>query len=46
MKRTLVQEEVRKMRFLEAYEGWNEGRLSQEEAAERKRPVKSVLSLM
>ncbi|MDR3351774.1 MAG: helix-turn-helix domain-containing protein, partial [Zoogloeaceae bacterium] len=34
MKRTLVQEEVRKMRFLEAYEGWNQGRLSQEEAAE------------
>jgi hypothetical protein len=34
MKRTFVQEEVRKMRFLEAYEGWNQGRLSQEEAAE------------
>jgi hypothetical protein len=34
MKRTLVQEEVRKMRFEEAYAGWNQGRLSQEEAAE------------
>jgi transposase len=33
MKRTFVQEEVRKMRFLEANEGWK-GRLSQEEAAE------------
>jgi hypothetical protein len=35
MKRTFAQEEVRKMRFLEAYEGWNQGRLSQEEAANR-----------
>ncbi|MDR3352996.1 MAG: helix-turn-helix domain-containing protein [Zoogloeaceae bacterium] len=35
MKRRLVQEEVRKKRFPEAYEGWNEGRLSQEEAAEQ-----------
>ena len=26
-------QENRKMRFLEAYEGWNEGRLSQAEAA-------------
>jgi hypothetical protein len=28
MKRTLVQEEVRKKRFLEAYEGWNQGRVA------------------
>jgi transposase InsO family protein len=34
MKRTHVREEVRKMRFEEAYAGWNWGRLSQEEAAE------------
>jgi hypothetical protein len=34
MKRTVLQEEVRKMRFEEAYEGWNQGRLSQEEAAQ------------
>ena len=33
MKRTMLREEVRKMRFEEAYEGWNQGRLSQEEAA-------------
>ena len=33
MKRTNVREEVRKIRFEEAYEGWNQGRLSQEEAA-------------
>jgi hypothetical protein len=35
MKRTFVREAVRKKRFLEAYEGWNQGRLSQEEAAEQ-----------
>jgi hypothetical protein len=34
MKRTMVREEVRKMRFWETYEGWNPGRLSQEAAAE------------
>ena len=33
MKRTKVLEEIRKMRFEEAYEGWQEGRLSQDEAA-------------
>jgi hypothetical protein len=33
MKRTKVLEEIRQMRFEEAYEGWQEGRLSQEEAA-------------
>ncbi|MDR3157797.1 MAG: helix-turn-helix domain-containing protein [Zoogloeaceae bacterium] len=33
MKRTVAREEVRKTRFEEAYEGWNQGRLSQEEAA-------------
>ena len=33
MKRTVVLQEIRKMRFEEAYEGWQEGRLSQEEAA-------------
>ena len=32
MKRTNVREEVRKMRFEEAYEGWNQGRLSQKAA--------------
>ena len=33
MKRTEILQEVRKMRFKEAYEGWNRGRLTQEEAA-------------
>ena len=33
MKRTKVLQEIRQMRFEEAYEGWQEGRLSQEEAA-------------
>ena len=33
MERTQLLQEVRKMRFEEAYEGWNQGRLSQEEAA-------------
>jgi len=33
MKRTQLLQEVRKMRFMEAYGGWSEGRLSQEEAA-------------
>ncbi len=33
MKRTELLQEVRKMRFEEAYEGWNRGRLTQEEAA-------------
>ena len=33
MKRTEMLQEKRKMRFKEAYEGWQEGRLSQEEAA-------------
>jgi hypothetical protein len=34
MKRTAVLQEVRKMRFKEAYEGWNARRLSQAEAAD------------
>ena len=33
MKRSEILQEVRKMRFEEAYEGWNRGRLTQEEAA-------------
>ncbi|OGT93293.1 MAG: transposase [Gammaproteobacteria bacterium RIFOXYA12_FULL_61_12] len=33
MKRTKLLQEIRKMRFEEAYGGWCEGRLSQEEAA-------------
>ncbi len=33
MKRTVILQEVRKMRFEEAYEGCNRGRLTQEEAA-------------
>ena len=33
MKRTELLQEVRKMRFEEAYEGWERGRLTQEEAA-------------
>jgi hypothetical protein len=33
MKRTKVLEEIRQMRFEEAYEGWQERRLSQQEAA-------------
>ena len=33
MKRSVVLQEVRKMRFEESYEGWKEGRLTQEEAA-------------
>ena len=33
MKRTEMLQEIRKMRFKEAYEGWQEGRLSQEEEA-------------
>ncbi len=34
MKPTKVLQEIRKMRFEEAYEGWNEGRLTQAEAAQ------------
>jgi len=33
MKKTEILQEVRKMRFEEAYEGWKKGRLTQEEAA-------------
>ena len=33
MRRTEILQEVRKMRFEEAYGGWTEGQLSQEEAA-------------
>ena len=33
MRRTQLLQEVRKMRFEEAYEGWQSGRLTQEEAA-------------
>lgn len=33
MRRTELLQEIRKMRFEEAYEGWNEGRLTQAEAA-------------
>lgn len=33
MRRTEVLQEIRKMRFEEAYSGWNEGRLTQAEAA-------------
>ena len=34
MKPTKVLQEIRKMRFEEAYEGWNAGRLTQAEAAQ------------
>ncbi len=34
MRRTVVQQEIRKMRFGEAYSDWNEGRLTQAEAAQ------------
>jgi len=34
MRRTEVLQEVRKMRFEEAYRGWNKGRLTQSDAAE------------
>ena len=34
MRRTEVLQEVRKMRFEEAYRGWHKGRLTQCEAAE------------
>jgi len=34
MKRTELLQEIRKMRFEEAYEGWNAGRLTQAEAAQ------------
>lgn len=34
MRRTEVLQEIRKMRFEEAYEGWNAGRLTQGEAAQ------------
>ena len=34
MRRTEVLQENRKMRFEEAYEGWNEGRLTQADAAQ------------
>jgi transposase len=34
MKRTELLQEIRKMRFEEAYEGWNTGRLTQAEAAQ------------
>ena len=33
MRRTELVQEIRKMRFEEAYEGWTESRLTQEEAA-------------
>ena len=33
MRRTELLQEIRKMRFQEAYEGWNAGRLTQAEAA-------------
>lgn len=33
MRRTELLQEIRKMRFEEAYEGWQERRLTQEEAA-------------
>ena len=33
MKRRVLLQEVRKMRFEEAYEGWKKGQLTQEEAA-------------
>jgi len=33
MRRTVVLQEIRKMRFEEAYEGWNVGRLTQADAA-------------
>jgi len=33
MRRTEMLQEIRKMRFEEVYSGWNESRLSQEEAA-------------
>lgn len=33
MRRADVLQEIRKMRFEEAYDGWNEGRLTQAEAA-------------
>ena len=33
MKKTELLQEVRKMRFEEAYDGWKRGRLTQEEAA-------------
>src|SRR3990167_1501811 len=33
MKRTALLQEIRKMRFEEAHEGWQKGRLRQEEAA-------------
>lgn len=32
MRRTTLLQEIRKMRFEEAYAGWNEGRLTQSEA--------------
>ena len=35
MRRTQLLQELRKMRFEEAYTGWQEGRLRQEEAARR-----------
>ena len=34
MRRTELLQEVRKMRFEEVYGGWQEGRLTQEEAAQ------------
>ena len=34
MKRTVLLQEIRKMRFDEAYEGWDSGRLTQGQAAE------------
>ena len=34
MRRTELLQEIRKMRFEEAYEGWNAGRLTQAEATE------------
>jgi hypothetical protein len=39
MKRTLVREEGRKVRFEEAYAGWNRGRLSQKDCPDGRMAV-------
>ena len=44
MKPTKVPQEIRKMRFEEAHEGWQQGRLTQEEAAQLLGGMRAELS--
>jgi len=45
MTKTQLQQELRKMRFEKAYAGWNQGRLSQSEAAQLLVALSVVMSV-